>query len=74
MSLLFVYLNLHSHHHGSAKKDEQPLVFVGKDITFDSGGISLKPGAVSFFFLSSLSHHSARFDLQDMKLMRGYMG
>jgi leucyl aminopeptidase len=27
------------------KKDEKPLVLVGKGITFDSGGISLKPGA-----------------------------
>ena len=27
------------------KKDERPLVLVGKGITFDSGGISLKPGA-----------------------------
>ena len=26
-------------------KDEKPLVLVGKGITFDSGGISLKPGA-----------------------------
>jgi len=36
---------LEIHYHGSAKKDEQPLAFVGKGITFDSGGISLKPGA-----------------------------
>ena len=27
------------------KKDEQPHVIVGKGITFDTGGISLKPGA-----------------------------
>ncbi len=26
-------------------EDEKPIVFVGKGITFDSGGISLKPGA-----------------------------
>ena len=30
-------------YHGSAKK-QKPLVLVGKGITFDSGGISLKPG------------------------------
>ena len=30
--------------HGG-KKDEQPYVLVGKGITFDTGGISLKPGA-----------------------------
>lgn len=31
-------------HHG-AKKDQKPVVLVGKGITFDTGGISLKPGA-----------------------------
>jgi len=36
---------LEIHYKGSANKDEQPLAFVGKGITFDSGGISLKPGA-----------------------------
>jgi leucyl aminopeptidase len=34
-----------SHYHGSANQQTAPLVFVGKGITFDSGGISLKPGA-----------------------------
>jgi len=28
-----------------AKKDDRPLVFVGKGITFDSGGLNLKPSA-----------------------------
>jgi len=32
------------HYHGAAKT-QAPLVLVGKGITFDSGGISLKPGA-----------------------------
>ena len=27
------------------KKDERPVVFVGKGITFDSGGLNLKPGS-----------------------------
>lgn len=27
------------------KKDEKPVAFVGKGVTFDTGGISLKPGA-----------------------------
>ena len=36
-----------SHYKGAAK-DAQPLVLVGKGITFDSGGISIKPSAVSF--------------------------
>ena len=27
------------------KKDDQPYAMVGKGITFDTGGISLKPGA-----------------------------
>lgn len=33
------------HYQGAKKKSEQPIVLVGKGITFDSGGISLKPGA-----------------------------
>lgn len=31
--------------HKGGKKGEQPIVLVGKGVTFDSGGISLKPGA-----------------------------
>jgi leucyl aminopeptidase len=30
-------------YNGSKKKDERPVVFIGKTITFDTGGISLKP-------------------------------
>jgi leucyl aminopeptidase len=30
---------------GAASKDDQPIAFIGKGITFDTGGISLKPGA-----------------------------
>ncbi len=30
---------------GSTKKSDAPVAFVGKGITFDTGGISLKPGA-----------------------------
>ena len=33
-----------SYYNGAAKED-QPIAFVGKGITFDSGGISLKPSA-----------------------------
>ncbi len=33
------------HWNGSEKEDEQPIAFVGKGVTFDTGGISLKPGA-----------------------------
>ncbi|GAA6015905.1 hypothetical protein JCM8202_005338 [Rhodotorula sphaerocarpa] len=36
---------LELHYKGAANKDETPIAFVGKGITFDSGGISLKPGA-----------------------------
>jgi leucyl aminopeptidase len=32
-------------YHGSKNKNEKPIVFVGKGLTFDSGGISLKPSA-----------------------------
>ena len=31
--------------YNGGKKGDKPLVFVGKGITFDTGGISLKPGA-----------------------------
>ena len=31
-------------HHMMGKKNEKPVVLVGKGITFDTGGISLKPG------------------------------
>jgi leucyl aminopeptidase len=30
-------------YNGSKKKDERPVVFIGKTVTFDTGGISLKP-------------------------------
>jgi len=36
---------LEIHYKGASDPKAQPLVFVGKGITFDSGGISLKPGA-----------------------------
>ncbi|QRV90477.1 leucine aminopeptidase [Ceratobasidium sp. AG-Ba] len=36
---------LEIHYKGAKDPKAQPLVFVGKGITFDSGGISLKPGA-----------------------------
>ncbi len=32
-------------HHNGGKKTQKPVVLVGKGITFDSGGISLKPGS-----------------------------
>ncbi len=31
--------------HNNGKKNERPIVLVGKAVTFDTGGISLKPGA-----------------------------
>ena len=31
-------------HHRGGKTEDKPLVLIGKGITFDSGGISLKPG------------------------------
>ncbi|KAJ7508409.1 leucine aminopeptidase [Mycena galericulata] len=36
---------LEIHYKGAAGADAQPLVLVGKGVTFDSGGISLKPGS-----------------------------
>ncbi|MDF0604800.1 leucyl aminopeptidase [Neisseriaceae bacterium TC5R-5] len=32
------------HYHGAKDAQDRPIVLVGKGITFDSGGISLKPG------------------------------
>jgi leucyl aminopeptidase len=32
-------------HYKGGKSDEQPLILVGKGVTFDTGGISLKPAA-----------------------------
>jgi len=39
-----------SHYKGALSKDARPLAFVGKGITFDSGGISLKSSAVRLLF------------------------
>jgi len=36
---------LEIHYKGAPDSSAQPLAFVGKGVTFDSGGISLKPGA-----------------------------
>lgn len=36
---------LEIHYRGSSNASDAPLVFVGKGITFDSGGISIKPSA-----------------------------
>ena len=46
----YVILTFISHYKGAPDKTAQPLAFVGKGITFDSGGISLKPGAVQLSF------------------------
>ncbi len=32
-------------HYNGGREDQKPIVLVGKGLTFDSGGISLKPGA-----------------------------
>ena len=32
-------------YNGSTKKDERPVALVGKGVTFDTGGISIKPAA-----------------------------
>ena len=42
----------HSHYNGSKQPNARSLAFVGKGITFDSGGVSLKPSAVQPFFAS----------------------
>jgi hypothetical protein len=45
-SLTFIFS---SHYKGAPNNSDQPLALVGKGITFDSGGISLKAPAVSHF-------------------------
>jgi hypothetical protein len=46
-----------SHYNGTGPRqpNARPLAFVGKGITFDSGGVSLKPSAVQPSFFTSLS-------------------
>jgi hypothetical protein len=46
MCPLTVFLLHSTSHYNGAEKGAQPLAFVGKGITFDSGGISIKPSAV----------------------------
>ncbi|KAF5386466.1 hypothetical protein D9757_005903 [Collybiopsis confluens] len=41
---LEIIIAIFSHYKGAPQKDAQPVALVGKGITFDSGGISLKPG------------------------------
>ena len=50
-------LIIHSHYKGAADKSAPPVAFVGKGITFDSGGISLKPGSVGWFFVKVQLQH-----------------
>ena len=45
MQLDLTLNGISSHYRGATDKNATPLVFVGKGITFDSGGISLKPSA-----------------------------
>lgn len=37
-------------YYNGAANEDQPIAFVGKGITFDSGGISLKPADVCIHF------------------------
>ena len=41
----FIVMHYHGLHGAGEAKGRSPLVLVGKGITFDSGGISLKPGS-----------------------------
>jgi len=68
------YIPLASSHYNGGATGAQPLAFVGKGITFDSGGISLKPGAVCVSFSSHFYIPLMYVGLQNMKLMRGDMG
>lgn len=59
-------LTVRRSHYNGAAKGAQPLAFVGKGITFDSGGISLKPGAVEYLFPPGLC-----VPLNQLNLVRG---
>ncbi|PJE78799.1 Cytosol aminopeptidase [invertebrate metagenome] len=56
----------------NGKKGDKPVVFVGKGITFDSGGISLKPGAgmdeMKFDMCGAASVFGVMQTLVDMEL------
>lgn len=41
----FIVMQYKASGHGRKKSKQKPIVLVGKGVTFDSGGISLKPGA-----------------------------
>jgi len=37
---------MNSVYNGAEETDSQPMVWVGKGVTFDTGGISIKPSSV----------------------------
>ncbi len=52
------------HWNGGSNKSEKPIAFVGKGVTFDSGGISLKPGD---------GMHEMRYDMTGSGVVLGLM-
>ena len=64
--------------HEGGKKKEAPVVLVGKGITFDSGGISIKPGAsmdeMKFDMCGAASVLGALVAAGEMKLRQNVIG
>ncbi len=64
--------------HRGGPKHEAPLVFVGKAITFDSGGISIKPAAnmeeMIFDKCGGMAVLGAMAAIADLKLKRNVVG
>ena len=55
---------------GAADKKEQPLAFVGKGVTFDSGGLSLKPSNAMDTMKCDMSGSAVVFSLIRLLAMR----
>lgn len=65
-------------HYSGGKKDEQPYVLVGKGVTFDSGGISIKPGAamdeMKFDMCGAASVMGTMITINELKLPINVIG
>ena len=71
--MAYQVLSHKSHYKGSPDPNARPLALVGKGVTFDTGGISLKPPAVRSA-LSTVDLIDSCVFPQGMKLMRGDLG
>ena len=64
--------------HNKGKKNQKPVVLVGKGITFDTGGISLKPGAemdeMKYDMCGAASVIGTMYSVSLMKLKKNVIG